>query len=152
MFDEMRKEGVAVNLITKNNMLEATFRLGKWRDRLRMIHEMLSSDANMHSYNIALEGLCTNNQVDEALSLFLFIEEKEKFTNIIEQTNLLDGLGKIGKLEITKTLFNKVFEKGLQPNTRPYTDMLLSKRFDKGSNTTIHLDVGKGVLAKKCDL
>nr|GEZ26785.1 hypothetical protein [Tanacetum cinerariifolium] len=80
---------------------------------------------NEHTYGIMLKGLCNNHQLEEALSLFIWMSEnKMDSVDIVVYNILIDGARKCGKPDIAKNLFDEVSVKGLQPDVYTYTAMI----------------------------
>ncbi|KAD6453356.1 hypothetical protein E3N88_08061 [Mikania micrantha] len=76
------------------------------------------------AYRIILEGLCNNQQVEEALSLFHLLGDSKLNSDIAVYTILIDGLCKCGNLDTARYLFHNLSVKGLQPNVQTYSVMI----------------------------
>nr|GEX17283.1 hypothetical protein [Tanacetum cinerariifolium] len=80
---------------------------------------------NERTYAIMLEGLCDNIQLEDALSLFLWMSEnKIANSNIVVYNILIDGARKCRKLDIAKNLFDEITAKGLELTLYTYTLMI----------------------------
>ncbi|GJX36411.1 pentatricopeptide repeat-containing protein [Tanacetum coccineum] len=73
MFQEITKQGLEPNVVTYNTMLQGLFFVKHCEDTHKFFAEMQAQGhaPNERTYAIMLKGLCDNNQMEDALSLFL---------------------------------------------------------------------------------
>ncbi|PWA62676.1 pentatricopeptide repeat protein [Artemisia annua] len=101
---------IMLERVTYNTMIQGLFPVGRCSDARKLFDEMLAKCQlpNECTYQILIEGLCYNHQVEEALSMFQSSGDSKLKSNIIVYSILIDGARKCGKLDIAQALFHEL--------------------------------------------
>ncbi|KAF8401945.1 hypothetical protein HHK36_012896 [Tetracentron sinense] len=139
---EMTSKGIPPDVVTYNCLIRGLYSSGQWKEATRLFNEMVdrkisqNGDLSLHeffneiqacgqrpdlvTYNLLLDGLCQNQCLDEAMTLFHLIEDSKFKPNIITYGILIDGMCKAGKLKAAMELFCSFPAKGLEPSVSTY--------------------------------
>lgn len=104
----MSKHVVEPNVSTYHIVLEGLFKVGCCSLGVKLFNEMHLQPNIILTYMIVLDGLCDNNKVDKALSLFHLMGDNKLNSEIPVYNVLIDGASKTGKLDTARTLFKEL--------------------------------------------
>ncbi|XP_042756663.1 pentatricopeptide repeat-containing protein At1g63400 [Lactuca sativa] len=157
IFVLMRRRGVIPNVDIYNSLLDGYFKDSETEDAMDLFHEMMKlggitydnmglfrvgccteeqelfnevQTPNEYTFKIVLEGLCNNNQVEEAVSLFHSMGDEKFSLNIGLYNILINGARTNGKLDIARSLYNELTKKG-------GTELVKYKRSLKGTGELV---------------
>ncbi|XP_071732989.1 uncharacterized protein [Rutidosis leptorrhynchoides] len=121
MFSEMARIGLKRNIVTYNCMIQGLFSVGRCSDARKLFDEIVQGQLpDYTTYRIILKGLCSNNLVEDAFSLFKLMGKSKLNSDIVVYNILIDGASKCEKFDITRVLFEDLSNKGLKPDIHTY--------------------------------
>lgn len=113
LFQEIPRIGLKHTIVSYNTMIHGLFRAGRFADFEYLEARNIRPD--LHTYNILL---------DEAFSIMRIMEDKGVNPDIVTYSILINGLCKVGKLDIARNLFDQLPSKGLRPSVQIYTTLI----------------------------
>ncbi|XP_055830769.1 pentatricopeptide repeat-containing protein At1g62670, mitochondrial-like [Solanum dulcamara] len=126
---ELFKKVVREKICEPNQVMHATVMNGlsktghtqKTSSLLRLM-EQGNTKPDICIYNIVVDALCSDRNLDTAINLLNEIKQKGIPPNIVTYNTLIDGLCKLGQWEKVKTLFSEmVVNLNIYPNVCTFT-------------------------------
>ncbi|RAL53280.1 hypothetical protein DM860_006952 [Cuscuta australis] len=107
------------------SVLQGLFLVGQFDDALNIFQNMqLSGHApNFHTYCVLLTGLCDNGHIGKAMSVYSKLSSNESGSHVFGSI-IIDGLCKMGLLNIARGILSNLFFKGQYLNKYTYTAMM----------------------------
>ncbi|VFQ93183.1 unnamed protein product [Cuscuta campestris] len=125
LFLEMQEKGICPDVVTYTAVLQGLFLVGQFDDALNIFQNMqLSGHApNFHTYCVLLTGLCDNGHIGKAMSVYSKLSSNESGSHVFGSI-IIDGLCKMGLLNIARGILSNLFFKGQYLNKYTYTAMM----------------------------
>nr|GEZ40684.1 putative pentatricopeptide repeat-containing protein At1g12700, mitochondrial [Tanacetum cinerariifolium] len=157
LFLKIGESGCRSNNVTYRVLLQGYLKNNHYDDVEMFVQEMdgrgldvveMHAKGQMPSqltYVIILEGLCTNHQIEEALSLFHLMGDSKLISDVVVYSILIDGASKCGKFDIAKGLFLDLINRGMHPNIQTYNVMIsgLCREGLVGDEKQLFLKIGE---------
>ncbi|KAF9615300.1 hypothetical protein IFM89_022716 [Coptis chinensis] len=117
VFKEMIVKGIVPDKIAFTAIIAGYCRIGDTKTALDFYREMEKRGItpDIFTYTCLVHGYCKSKQMDEARNLFDRIIKSDT-PNVVTYTALMAGYHRTGDLEIALQLYNKMEEKGIQPD------------------------------------
>ncbi|KAK2658729.1 hypothetical protein Ddye_005262 [Dipteronia dyeriana] len=146
-------EGVKMNAIAYNSVLDAFCKNGKFDEALRLFDRMMNEHkpprrltVNLGSFNVMVDGYCGEGRFEEAVEVFRKMGEYRCNPDGLSFNNLIDQLCKNGLLAEAEMLYGEMGEKGVNPDEYTY-GLLLDTCFKEN-----RIDDGATYFRKMIDL
>uniref|UniRef100_A0A199UCK7 Pentacotripeptide-repeat region of PRORP domain-containing protein n=1 Tax=Manihot esculenta TaxID=3983 RepID=A0A199UCK7_MANES len=110
IFVEMSHKGLVPDVVTYSTLIE-----GRPQTAQELFKDMCShgQQPNIVTFSIMINGLCSQGNLDDALTLLKKMEESQLKPNLVTYCILINGMCKAGKINDAKELFSSLFENGL---------------------------------------
>ncbi|KAL1217312.1 Pentatricopeptide repeat-containing protein [Cardamine amara subsp. amara] len=127
LLGQMLKRGCHPNIHTLSSLVKGCFVRGTSVDALDLWNRMIRGfglQPNVVAFNTLVQGFCSHENMEKALSVFSHMEENGCSPNIRTYGSLINGFAKSGSLEGAIDVWNKMLTNGCCPNVVVYTSMV----------------------------
>lgn len=126
LFKNMRRKGLAPNVIIYTTLLRGLLSVGSFRAAQNLINEMETHGIipNHVTYITLLDGLCQNDCIPKAMKIFQDMISSNFNPSIEIFGILIDGMCRVGEIGKAKLLFGGISSYGLVPDVITYTIMI----------------------------
>lgn len=126
----MRKEGIRLNIVTNNNLLEACCNAGRLERAFAMTKDMIQRQRvtpNSHTYDILIRGCGRWGLLDAALRLLSSMKTAGVSPTVITYSVAVDACARAGGAVAVDRAFDilrKMEQEGLEPNVVTYNSLI----------------------------
>lgn len=126
----MRHEGIRLNVVTNNNLLEACCNAGRLERAFAMVKDMIQNqgiEPNSHTYDILIRGCGRWGLLDAALRLLSSMQSAGVSPTIITYSVAIDACARAGGAVAVDRAFDilsQMESAGLEPNTVTFNSVI----------------------------
>lgn len=126
-FREMGRDRVRPDTWIYNTLIHHHMRLQQVQHGIKYFNELLllpEGAPNASTYSSVMVGLLQSNQIEEAMNAYYHMKGRSITPALSNYTQLMQALGKIGKMDLAIKLFEDMQQAGVQPNSFTFSAML----------------------------
>lgn len=127
---KMRRQGIRLNIVTKNNLIEACCNAGRLERAFTIVRHMTQEERvtpNAHTYNTLIKGCGRWGQLDTALKLLSSMQMVGVSPTVITYSVAIDACARTGgpiALQQALHLVDEMGRVGLEPNVVTYNSLI----------------------------
>lgn len=127
---KMRRQGMSLNVVTKNNLIEACCNAGRLERAFTIVKSMVREERlapNAHTYNTLIKGCGRWGQLDAALRLLTSMRTAGVSPTVVTYSVAVDACARTGgpiAMERAFELVDDMRKSGLEPNTVTYNSLI----------------------------
>lgn len=149
VYEEMRRTGVEMSIVTYNTLIDACARVGRMDSLPRLVEDMRkrSIKPNLISFSTMIKGHC---QAGDIQSAFALLEQMKHETSLkpdeIMYNSLLDGCAQQNLIEEALRLLKEMQDEGVRPSN--FTLSVLVKVMNRGRRVDQAFALVREICAK----
>lgn len=126
----MRREGIRINIVTNNNLLEACCNAGRLERAFAMVKDMIQHqrvEPNSHTYDALIKGCGRWGLLDAALRLLSSMQSAGVSPTVITYSVAIDACARAGGAVAVDRAFDilaQMEEAGLEPNVVTFNSLI----------------------------
>jgi len=145
---EMRSEGVEMNTVAYNGVIDAQARVGAM-DAVSTLVEAMAVDGctpDVITYSTVVKGYCVNGDLDKAFEIFRGMQQGRMAGDSIIYNTILDGCTRHGRMDLADIILEDMDRYGVVPSN--FTLAILVKMYGRRKQLHKALEVVKELPAR----
>ncbi|KAL8431786.1 hypothetical protein Efla_005008 [Eimeria flavescens] len=143
LFEEMAAQGVEVNTVTYNSLLDVCARVGAMDRAAMLLDDMLKKGIkpDLITFSTIIKGYCAHGQMDKGLLLLKAMRQKNINPDGVLYNSLLDGCVRAGRSSLCLELWREMQAQRIKPSN--FTLSILIKLHGRMRQLQVAFDLVK---------
>merc|ERR1719284_601887 len=131
LYEAMKNQGSACNLVTYNTLIDACARVGDMTKATALFRDMCERgvDPDLITYSTIIKGYCVQGDLEQAIQLFTLMRKRSIKPDAILFNSILDGCARKQMRTLTEQVLEDMEETKVAPSN--FTLSILIKLYGR---------------------